>query len=73
MLNLDTNFLLASLLWGSVGGGYFLFGKKQAAATPMVGGLVLITISCFIGSAIALSLVSVALIAAMHWLMRLGY
>ena len=70
---LDTNFLLASLLWGSVGTGYFLYGKKQGAAVPLAGGLVLIAVSYFIGSALLLSLVSVALISAMHWLMRRGY
>ena len=70
---LDTNFLLASLLWGSIGTGYFLYGKKQGAVVPLAGGLVLIAVSYFIGSAFLLSLVSVALIAVMHWLMRRGY
>ena len=73
MLNLDTNFLLASLLWGTVGSGYFLYGKKQAAAVPMIGGLVLIVLSFFISSAFLLSLISIALIVGMHRLMRLGY
>ena len=69
----DTNFLLASLLWGSIGTGYFIYGKKQGAAIPLIGGLALVGISYFIGSALALSLVSIALILAMHWLMRRGY
>lgn len=68
----DTNFLLASLLWGSIGTGYFLYGKKQGAAVPLAGGLGLIAVSYFIGSALLLSLVSIALIFAMHWLMRRG-
>jgi hypothetical protein len=73
MLNLDTNFLLASLLWGTIGSGYFLYGKKQTSAVSMIGGLALIVISCFIGSAFVLSLISIALIGGMHRLMRLGY
>jgi hypothetical protein len=73
MLNLDTNFLLASLLWGTIGSGYFLYGKKQTSAVCMIGGLALIVISCFIGSAFLLSLVSIVLIVGMHHLMRLGY
>ena len=26
---LDANFLFASLIWGSVGAGYFIYGKRQ--------------------------------------------
>jgi hypothetical protein len=70
---LDTNFLLASLLWGTIGSGYFIYGKKQGAGVPLAGGLALIGISYFIGSAVILSLVSIALIFGMHWLMRRGY
>lgn len=73
MFNLDANFLLASLLWGTVGTGYIIYGKKQTAAVPLVGGLLLVAISFFITSALILTLVSIGLIAAMHWLMRLGY
>lgn len=69
----DTNFLLASLFWGAIGSGYFIYGKKQGATIPLAGGLALIGISYFIGSALALSLVSIALIFVMHWLMRKGY
>jgi hypothetical protein len=70
---LNMNFLLASLIWGAVGSGYFIYGKKQGAAVPLGGGLCLIALSYFIGSAWILSLVSISVIAAMHWLMRLGY
>lgn len=69
----STSFLLASLLWGTIGSGYFLYGKKQGAAVPMAGGLLLIGISFFIDAALMLSLVSIGLIVAMHWLMRRGY
>lgn len=67
------NFLLASLVWGTVGMGYFVYGKKQGASVPLAGGLALIGCSYLIGSAFLLSLVSVAVIAAMHWLMRRGF
>lgn len=69
----STSFLLASLLWGTIGSGYFLYGKKQGAPVPMAGGLLLIGISFFIDAALMLSLVSIGLIVAMHWLMRRGY
>lgn len=69
----DTNTLLASLIWGTVGTGYIVYGKKQAAAVPLVGGLTLVALSYFIGHPLLLSLVSISLIVAMHWLMRRGF
>ena len=44
----DTNFLLASLLWGSVGAGYCLYGKKRGETIPLGGGLALIGLSYFV-------------------------
>lgn len=67
------NVLLASLVWGTVGMGYLVYGKKQGASVPLAGGLALIGCSYLIPSALLLSLVSVALIALMHWLMRRGF
>ena len=67
------NFLLASLVWGTVGTGYVVYGKKQGASVPLAGGLALIGCSYFIPSALLLSLVSVSLIVLMHWLMRRGF
>ena len=70
---MDASFLFASLVWGMIGGGYFMYGKKQSAVVPLVGGVVLIAVSYFIGSALYLSLASIGIIVAMHWLMRQGY
>ncbi len=66
------NFLLASLVWGTVGMGYLVYGKKQGASVALAGGLALIGCSYFIPSALLLSLVSVSLIVLMHLLMRRG-
>ena len=35
---LDANFLFASLIWGTIGFGYFIFGKKQQHWPAMAGG-----------------------------------
>ena len=40
----SASFLFASLLWGSVGFGYFIYGKKQQSLSPMVGGILKITV-----------------------------
>jgi hypothetical protein len=41
----NANFLFASLIWGSVGGGYFIYGKKQRSSVPMIGGILMIGVS----------------------------
>ena len=66
----DTKFLFASLLWGSVGVGYFIYGKKQREFVPMFGGLAMIAVSYFVGSALLMSLISIALMVAVFFLAR---
>ena len=69
----NTSFLLASLLWGSVGMGFCIYGKKQAATVPLAGGLALIGVSYFVQAPLLMSLVSLALLGGMAWLIRRGY
>jgi hypothetical protein len=69
-LMFDTNSLFASLIWGSAGIGYFIFGKKQRAWAPMVGGLIMLFVSYAAGSALLMSLICVAIMAAVYFLSR---
>jgi hypothetical protein len=69
----NTNFLFASLIWGSVGVGYFIFGKKQSSWPAMVGGVVMVACSYFVGSALLMSLISLGVIAAVYYLLKQGY
>jgi hypothetical protein len=69
----NASFLFASLLWGSVGFGYFIYGKKQSSWAPMVGGIVMIAASYFAGTALLMSLVSIAIILAVWFLLKEGY
>jgi hypothetical protein len=64
------NTLWASLIWGAVGSGFLVYGKKQTAMTPMLGGLAMIGASYFCESALVMSAVSLSLIAAIWWLSR---
>jgi hypothetical protein len=66
----NSNSLFASLIWGSVGLGLAVYGKRQQSPVPLVGGIVLITLSYFIGSALWLTLVGAALTALTIWLAR---
>jgi len=69
----DTNFLFASLLWGSIGAGYFIYGKKQQAMMPMIGGVAMVLVSCFVSSWLLMSLICIALMVAVYLLAKRGY
>ncbi|MSU59378.1 MAG: hypothetical protein EXS35_14605 [Pedosphaera sp.] len=69
---LNTNTIWASLFWGSVGAGFFIYGKKQTSLWPMLGGVALIAVSYFIPSPLWMSLVSVAVIVAIYFLSKRG-
>jgi hypothetical protein len=70
---LDTNFLLASLIWGSIGVGYFIYGRKQQSIVPLIGGVLMVTASYFAGSALTMSVICAGLVAAVYILVRNGY
>jgi hypothetical protein len=67
------SFLFASLIWGSIGVGYFIYGKKQQSLPAMVGGLVMVGVSYFVSSALLMSLISILVIVAVYNLARRGY
>ena len=69
----NANFLFASLVWGSVGFGYFIYGKKQTSWPAMVGGIIMMASSYFVGSALLMSLICVILIVAIYFLLKQGY
>jgi hypothetical protein len=69
----DVGRMCASLFWGSVGSGLFLYGKKQSALLHLVGGVLVVLASCVIRSALYMSLGSVAILALMFVLHRFGY
>jgi hypothetical protein len=68
----DTNYLFASLIWGSVGAGYFIYGKKQGEFAPLAGGVLMIVASYFVSSALLMSLISIALMVAVYLHVRRG-
>ena len=69
----NTSFLFASLLWGSIGMGYFIYGKKQQSLTAMVGGILMIMVSYFVGSALLMSLICISVILVVYGLLKRGY
>jgi hypothetical protein len=69
----NANFLFASLLWGSVGVGYFIYGKRQQAISAMAGGALMVVASYFVGSALLMSLICLGIVAAVYHLIKRGY
>ena len=68
----DLHYLYASLLWGTVGGGCLLYGKKQGAIPAFIAGAALILAS-LIPSPLLMSVVSVLFLVGMVWGIRRGY
>ena len=69
----NTHFVFASLIWGSVGVGYFIYGRRQRSCVPMLGGVLMIGASYFAGSAVLMSLMCVGLMVAIYMLLKRGY
>ena len=61
------------MLWGSVGLGYFIYGKKQSSWIPMVGGVLIIAVSYLVSSTLLMSLLCIGLMVAIYLLLKRGY
>jgi hypothetical protein len=59
----STAVLLWGLLFGSIGFGFFLYGKKQKAVVPLITGIALCVVPYFIADVYALVIVGVILMA----------
>jgi hypothetical protein len=68
-----TDFLLSSLIWGSIGVGCVIYGKKQTEAVPLIGGLALVAVSYLFSSALWMSVVSLFLIGGMVAAKKQGF
>ncbi len=65
---MNVAWLLWGLVFGSVGLGFFIYGKKQRAVVPLVCGLALMVFPYFVSSTILLVLVGAALVATPYFL-----
>ena len=55
--------LLWGLLFGSIGLGFFIYGKKQKRVVPLVCGLALMIFPYFVSNTLLLAAVGIVLIA----------
>ena len=60
---LDTSSLLWGLLFGSIGLGFFVYGRRQKRVVPLVCGLTLMIFPYFVSNIALLVVLGIALIA----------
>lgn len=65
---MNESWLLWALLFGSIGLGFFMYGKKQKAAVPLICGLALIIFPYFISNTILLVAIGVTLIVIPYFI-----
>jgi hypothetical protein len=70
-MDMDGNLLMASLLFGLVGMGMLMYGKKSGRVIPIGAGLGLMVLPYFITNLVVLLVVCAALTGA-PWLIREG-
>jgi hypothetical protein len=59
----STAVLLWGLLFGLIGFGFFLYGKKQKAVVPLITGIALCVVPYFIANIYVLVIIGVILMA----------
>lgn len=60
---MDESKLLWGLLFGSIGFGYLIYGRRQRTVVPFVAGIALIAFPYFIDTTVTLLLVGIVLLA----------
>ncbi|MHC4778445.1 MAG: hypothetical protein ACYTFG_07725 [Planctomycetota bacterium] len=64
---MTTTLLVWGLIFGSVGLGLFVYGKRQKAAVPLVCGLILMVIPYLVSNPILLVAIGIVLIAVPYF------
>ena len=64
---------MATLMWGvlfgSIGLGYFVYGKKRGAAMPLISGIVLMAFPYFVSNAVLVVAIGAAF-TALPWFVQ---
>jgi len=64
----STSQIVWGVIFGSIGFGFFLYGRKQRAVVPLLVGLALMVIPYFIPNIVVLVLVGSGLVALPYFL-----
>lgn len=60
---MDASLLFTGLVFGCIGSGFLMYGRKQGRPVPLVCGLLLVIVPWAIDNVIALVIVGVVLMA----------
>ncbi|HSY42461.1 MAG TPA: hypothetical protein VK811_01030 [Candidatus Acidoferrum sp.] len=63
------SFLWASVFWGAIGSGYFIYGWRQHNTPALVGGVIMSAVACFV-PALPMSLICIAAIFGVWWMIH---
>lgn len=66
---MDVNVLMAGLLFSSVGGGMFLYGKKAGRLIPLLVGMALMVVP-FVVTGVKMMSAACGALILLAWLMR---
>lgn len=67
---MDTTVVMWGVLFGGIGLGYCIYGKRQRKVIPLLSGIVLMVYPLFIANTYLLVAIGMALIC-LPWLVRL--
>lgn len=65
---MNTSSLLWGLLFGSIGLGFFIYGRRQRSVVPLLCGLALMVFPYFVSNNILLVTIGIALMAIPYFL-----
>lgn len=66
----DTSLIIWGVIFGSIGLGFFIYGKRQKSVVPLLAGIALCVFPYFISNVYVLVLIGIALMAV-PYLVRL--
>ena len=64
----SASMIMWSVLFGAIGMGYFVFGKRQRAIVPLCIGIALIVFPYFVASVTSLLIIGVFLVAIPYFI-----
>ena len=64
---MDTSALLWGLLFGSIGLGFFVYGRRQKTVVPLVCGIALMIFPYFVSNTVLLVALGLVLIAVPYF------
>ena len=72
-MDFSANWIMASMLVSTVGGGFFIYGKKQSRLPQLVCGLAIIAESMFVSSILWMFVIAALAVVGLAAAVRAGW